>query len=202
MSVEIIIFQILSVADVWLGQSKHWKSGHRKICKLYNTYISAASFQALEEHKKMDALLLSSLIAHLSSVDAKERDENTAFLTFQSLLPGPMTTSAPPICPKHSFTAGVIDGFYSRFENNNFSIHSHFNTYAHGIFPIASRLFNHSCMPNAAVKFIIQVHKPVKLEIVALRAISKGDEVVIGIILAQLVAFWQPVCIVRYAFPI
>ncbi|KAJ3920459.1 hypothetical protein F5877DRAFT_37978 [Lentinula edodes] len=160
-------------------QSKHWKSGHRKICKLHNTYISAASFQALEEHKKMDALLLSSLIAHFSSVEANERDENTAFLTFQSLLPGPMTTSAPPICPKHSFTAGVIDGFYSRFENNNFSIHSHFNTYAHGIFPIASRLFNHSCMPNAAVKFIIQVHEPVKLEVVALRAISKGDEICI-----------------------
>ncbi|KAJ3980674.1 hypothetical protein F5890DRAFT_655974 [Lentinula detonsa] len=163
-------------------QSMHWKSGHRKICGLYNSYTSGSSFQALEEHKKMDALLLSSLIAHATLlVDANERnsDENTAFLTFQALLPGPMAASAPPICPKHSFPAEVIQELYSRFENNNFSIHSHFKTYAHGIFPIASRLFNHSCMPNAAVKFILRVHKPVKLEVVALRAISKGDEICI-----------------------
>ncbi|KAJ4482063.1 hypothetical protein J3R30DRAFT_3456152 [Lentinula aciculospora] len=160
-------------------QSKHWKSGHRKICRLYNSYTSTPSFQALEEHKKMDALLLSSLVAHTSSVDANERDEDTAFTTFKSLLPGPMAVLAPPICPRYTFSAEVIDGFYARFENNNFSIHSHFKTYAHGIFPLASRLFNHSCMPNAAVKFIIQVHEPVRLEVVALRAISKGDEICI-----------------------
>ncbi|KIK52040.1 hypothetical protein GYMLUDRAFT_50106 [Collybiopsis luxurians FD-317 M1] len=160
-------------------QGVHWKSGHRKICKLYNTYISSPSFQALEEHKKMDALLLSNLVAYLSCVDPTEWHVSTPIFTFRSLLQSPMNGSSPPVCPKHLFTGDFVDELYSRFENNNFSIHSHFNTYAHGIFPAASRLFNHSCMPNAAVKFSIQAHEPVKMEIVALRSISQGDEICI-----------------------
>lgn len=160
-----------------------WKFGHRKICKLYNAYTSSTAFQALEAHKKMDALLLSSLVAHLSSVDVKEWDETIPISTFLSLLCGPVEGSAPPICPRHTFDQTLVDGLYARFENNNFSIHSHFRkTYAHGIFPVASRLFNHSCMPNAAMKFIIQTHEPLKMQVVALRPISAGEEVLAGIV--------------------
>lgn len=160
-----------------------WTSGHRKICKLYKAYTSSTAFQALETHKKMDALLLSILVAHLCSVH--DWNENISISTFQSLLRGPVEVSSPPVCPKHSISQSVIDDFYARFDNNNFSIHSHFKTYAHGIFPVASRLFNHSCMPNAAVKFIIQTHEPVQMQIVALRSISVGDEVHASIIMGS-----------------
>ncbi|KAJ3715327.1 SET domain-containing protein [Lentinula raphanica] len=183
-------------------QNKHWKSGHRKICKTYNSYTSASSFQALDQHKKMDALLLSGLVARVALLDVNERNSegNQPFLTFQSLLPGPMAAAAPPINPKHSFSAEFIQNLYSRFENNNHTIHSHFVTHAHGIFPLASRSFNHSCMPNAGVKFVLQVHEPVKMEIVALRAISIGDEICIPYIDPALLQTRMSVFDLTYGF--
>jgi hypothetical protein len=66
---------------------------------------------------------------------------------------------------------------YSRFGNNNFAIHSHLSAIAHGIFPLASRLFNHSCLPNSAPKYIFSPSEGVKMEIVALRHISPEEEV-------------------------
>ncbi|KAF5385694.1 hypothetical protein D9757_005523 [Collybiopsis confluens] len=174
---------LLPTLTIWhLGQSIHWKSGHRKICKLYNTYTSSSSFQALEQHTKMDGLLLSHLTALLSCIDPAEWHVSTPIFRFRSLLQGPPASndsSTPPICPKHSLTADFIDDLYSRFENNNFSIHSHFKSYAHGIFPDASRLFNHSCMPNAAVKYRIHSHESVQMQVVALRSIAQGEEICI-----------------------
>lgn len=171
-----ILSNWLSDVSFLPGQNIHWRSGHRKICKLYSAYTS---FQLLDldEHKKMDAILLSNLVAHISSVDTDERTETSPLPTFQSLLSGPAQVTAPPICLKHAYSQRFLDGLYSRFENNNFTIHSHFKTYAHGIFPLASRLFNHSCMPNAAAKFVIRANERVKMEIIALRTIAKGDEV-------------------------
>ncbi|KAG5219766.1 SET domain-containing protein [Salix suchowensis] len=66
---------------------------------------------------------------------------------------------------------------YNRFGNNNFTIHSHLNSFAHGIFPLASRLFNHSCAPNAAARYKLVQGQAVTMEVVALRDIPEGEEV-------------------------
>jgi SET and MYND domain-containing protein len=72
---------------------------------------------------------------------------------------------------------GHIQNLYARFANNNFVIHSHLAPYAHGIFPLASRLFNHSCAPNAAPKFIISPARRVSMEVVSLASIHQDEEV-------------------------
>jgi hypothetical protein len=71
----------------------------------------------------------------------------------------------------------MVGEMYSRFGNNNFIIHSHLTTFGHGIFPLASRLFNHSCLPNAAAKYILSPSNPPKMEVIALRDIALGEEV-------------------------
>jgi SET and MYND domain-containing protein len=38
-------------------------------------------------------------------------------------------------------------------------------------------LFNHSCVPNAAARYILTPSKSVHLEVVALRNIAEGEEV-------------------------
>lgn len=70
-----------------------------------------------------------------------------------------------------------MDQLYSRFGNNNFAIHSHLTSIGHGIFPVASRLFNHSCVPNVAAKYIFHEAQSVVMEIIALRDILPDDEV-------------------------
>jgi hypothetical protein len=66
---------------------------------------------------------------------------------------------------------------YSRFGNNNFAIHSHLTSIGHGMFPVASRLFNHSCVPNVAAKYIFHEAQTVVMEIIALRDILPNEEV-------------------------
>lgn len=99
---------------------------------------------------------------------------------FMSLLPGPVAgKDAPPTCPLSTSQRPVqtASELFSRCGNNNFSIHSHLTTIAHGAFPLASRLFNHSCIPNAVAKYRIVPAKEVVMEIVAIRDITPGEEV-------------------------
>jgi hypothetical protein len=79
--------------------------------------------------------------------------------------------------PNDVLSDGILDELYSRFGNNNFAVHSHLVSVAHGIFPLASRLFNHSCVPNAAAKYIFTVSEPVCMDVVMLREIQEGEEV-------------------------
>ena len=66
---------------------------------------------------------------------------------------------------------------YSRFGNNNFVLHSHLVSFGHGIYPLASRLFNHSCVPNAAVCYSLTQGRPPSMEVIALRKIAVDEEV-------------------------
>ncbi|KAK7469251.1 hypothetical protein VKT23_003737 [Stygiomarasmius scandens] len=145
------------------------------MCKDYNAYCASPRFQSLQEHEKMDALLLSAFCAHMALL--LEPDENPSVSTFLSLLPGPTEIEPPPRCGGYAFSADQLKSFYSRFGNNNFSMHSHFNVFGHGIFPLASRLFNHSCMPNAAAKYVLTSSQSVRMEVVALRKIMPGEEI-------------------------
>lgn len=101
---------------------------------------------------------------------------------FLDLLRGPAThpLSLPvslgqPVTDPALLTAAKE--FYERFGNNNFVIHSHLDSYAHGVFPLASRLFNHSCVPNAVTRYIISPSEAVRMEVIALRDIAEGEEV-------------------------
>jgi hypothetical protein len=153
---------------------------HKKICKLYNRFTSSGSFQSLPAHEKLDSLLLNHLLAQVSSpTTTSTTDESSPVEIFRSLLPGPtFDRNIPPVCGfKPPVQPDSISSLYSRFGNNNFAIHSHLNTIGHGIFPLASRLFNHSCVPNAAARYIFSAVNPIIMEVVALRNISSGEEV-------------------------
>jgi hypothetical protein len=54
--------------------------------------------------------------------------------TFSALLPGP-PAPVPPVCPPAAATAKT---YHARFGNNNFVVHSHLTSVAHGVFPLAS----------------------------------------------------------------
>ena len=134
----------------------------------------------LTTHDKVDALLLSQLIA---DPDAwRGSPPSDAISTFLDLIKVPRPDGfVPPLClSKGSQTTDTItlaEDLYARFGNNNFVLHSHLDSYAHGVFPLASRYFNHSCAPNAACKYVITQSEPVKMKVVALREIAEGEEV-------------------------
>lgn len=126
-------------------------------------------------------MLLTHLLAELSARDAEETDI-TEVDTFRSLLPGPVSERISLLtCPlttnyKPHANPGEL---FSRFGRNNFVIHSHFTTIAHGIFPLASRLFNHSCLPNAIAKYILTPAAEVQMTVVVIRDVSPDEEILI-----------------------
>ncbi|KAF8624369.1 hypothetical protein AX15_005916 [Amanita polypyramis BW_CC] len=168
------------------------------MCKKYAHFTASSAFQALAEHERMDAILLSHLIAEINlSTD----DVSSPASIFLSLLPGPISNSrAPPVCTTPSSTKDILDKLYKRFGNNNFAIHSHLDTIGHGIFPNASRFFNHSCAPNAATRYQFAQAKPVTMEVVALRDIKAGEEVFLTYLDPALLQTRQRVFELTYGF--
>ena len=166
------------------GQNKAWTAHHKKICKHYNAFIVSAQYQALTAHDQVDALLLTHLVADQNPW-RDERPSDTLqdpISTFMDLLKVPRPDEfIPPLCLSKSVqtseTIALASELYSRFGNNNFILHSHLDSYAHGVFPLASRLFNHSCVPSAVCKYIIVPSEPVRMEVIALRDITQGEEV-------------------------
>lgn len=141
-------------------------------------------YSAISSHDQVDAALLSHMLA-MAFPDAKYtvtagRDEQLDI--FLDLLTSP-AAHLPPIpvsLGQHETDpslAAMTRQFYARFGNNNFVIHSHLDSYAHGVFPLASRLFNHSCTPNAVTRYVITPSEAVRMEVVALRDIAEGEEV-------------------------
>ncbi|KAJ7780697.1 SET domain-containing protein [Mycena maculata] len=175
-------------------QALQWQSHHKKICKRFNQYTASVNFQALAAHEKMDALLLSHLVAQLdSTADVGER--------VMDLLHGPVDPPALPIVYASRRVAGsLVRDLYSRFGNNNFVIHSHLTTLGHGIFPIASRLFNHSCLPNAAAKYILSPSSPPTMQVVALRDIPPGEEICLPYLDPALLQSRQQIFQLSYGF--
>ncbi|KAG6820728.1 hypothetical protein H0H93_012781 [Arthromyces matolae] len=117
-----------------------------------------------------------------SQEQAPSSDDNSPLSTFLSLLPGPSTNDEfkIPLPPSMRFSTSLeyAKSLYSRCGNNNFAIHSHLTTIGHGVFPLASRLFNHSCYPNAAPKYKF-TPTGVVMEVVALREIAQDEEICI-----------------------
>lgn len=201
---EIRLARCAGCASYWYCgpqcQTLHWGS-HKKFCKRLASFTASADFQCLEAHEQLDALLHTHLIAEISSntpsdVRAKQLS------TFTSLLPGPRHGSPPIACP---MSVGVdvhqsLEALFTRSGNNNFAIHSHLTTIAHGIFPLASRLFNHSCLPNAAARYVICRGQPVRMEIVALREIKAMEEICIPYVDPALIESRQQIFELTYGF--
>ncbi|KAG1719242.1 uncharacterized protein EDB91DRAFT_1181778 [Suillus paluster] len=181
-------------------QTAHWES-HKKFCKRLASFTASADFQRLEAHEQLDALFHTHLIAEISShVPSDVRVKQLS--TFMSLLPGPLHDSLPLVCPM-SVGADVhqsLEALFTRSGNNNFAIHSHLTTIAHGIFPLASRLFNHSCLPNAAARYVIRRGQPVRMEIVALREINAMEEICIPYVDPALIESRQQIFKFTYGF--
>lgn len=148
----------------------------------------------------MDGILLSHLLAQITPDDLIE--DSSPVQTLLSLLPGPQEENpAPHICYTPPFVpTGLVQSLFIRFQNNNFAMHSHLSTFGHGVFPLASRLFNHSCVPNAAARYILKAREPVKMEVVALRPISGGEEICITYLDPALLQTRQQICKLSYGF--
>lgn len=201
---EIRLARCTGCASYWYCGSQcqnwHWGS-HKKFCKRLASFTASADFQCLAAHEQLDALLHTHLIAEISSnsppdVRAKQLS------TFMSLLPGPQHDSVPIACPM-SVGADVhqtLEDLFTRSGNNNFAIHSHLTTIAHGIFPLASRLFNHSCLPNAAARYVIRRGQSVRMEIVALREIKATEEICISYVDPALIESRQQIFELTYGF--
>lgn len=155
-----------------------WNLGHKRLCKIYNKMTSSTEFSQLARHERMDVLLLSHFLARVISTPNPVNSPLTVFL---SLLPAPsMGQEIANILPQsltRALEGDLPHTVYHRFNNNNFTIHSHMNTIGHGVFPLASRLFNHSCMPNAAPRYVLTPAHPVTMEVIALQNIVIGEEV-------------------------
>ncbi|KIJ61103.1 hypothetical protein HYDPIDRAFT_97356 [Hydnomerulius pinastri MD-312] len=182
-------------------QRSHWRT-HGKYCKNINQFCASRSFEQLEAHEKLDALLLTHLLAECSARNPKT-EVRPDLTIFMSLLQGPMTgNTPPPTCPlataQHPNFA--VAELFSRCGNNNFSIHSHLTTIAHGVFPLTSRLFNHSCVPNAVTKYTIDQKRQVRMDVVALRDIAGGEEICIPYVDPALVETRQQMFQLTYGF--
>ncbi|KAH9936369.1 SET domain-containing protein [Fomitopsis serialis] len=169
-------------------QSAQWIAHHKRICKHYSRFMASREYQTLSSHDQVDAVLLSHLLAEAyrngQYTPTSGEDRDGALGIFMDLMRGPLAhvASLPVSLDQRvtdSLQAVVAKDYHSRFGNNNFVVHSHLNSYAHGIFPLASRLFNHSCAPNAVTKYIITPSKPVRMEVIALRDIAEDEEVTI-----------------------
>ncbi|KAH9042064.1 SET domain-containing protein [Lactarius pseudohatsudake] len=162
-------------------QGVAWKAHHRKICGSYSRFIASPAYVSLSVQDKMDSLLLSQLCVEILPSDPSPHQPSPLAI-FESLIP---SRSPPQQLPPMLVRLNSLDAWnrlldlYSRFGNNNFVLHSHLVSFGHGIYPLASRLLNHSCVPNAAVRYSLMQGRPPSMEVIALRTIAAGEEVCI-----------------------
>lgn len=159
------------------GQKLHWDTGHRLICKTYLDFIMSETFAALTDDQTMDCRVLSQLVAKI----ALQRPEYAeSILTFESLLPSPLELEVLPSVPMKRVDTPLLSRvpvLYQRFPNNNHVIQIHLRAIGVAILPLTSRLLNHSCSPNAVLRYILSASQKPQAEVVAIREISEGEEV-------------------------
>jgi hypothetical protein len=165
--------------DAPLGQGQAWKAHHRFICRRYSQWTASAEYNGLQAHERLEAVMLSQIAALANTTPSISEGNESMLQTTKSLLPAiAKPAPLPLLLPKNSVLKNEdLYIIHNRFSNNNFVLHSHLTSYAHGVYPLASRIFNHSCLPNAAVKYLISTGSPPTMEIVALRDIRSGEEV-------------------------
>ena len=135
------------------------------------------TYAALSDDQMMDCRVLSQLVAEI----ALERPESAAsILTFESLLPSPHELEELPVVPMKRVDSPLLSrvpALYQRFPNNNHVIQIHLRAIGVAILPLTSRLLNHSCSPNAVLRYILSASQKPQAEVVTIREISEGEEV-------------------------
>ncbi|VDC04463.1 unnamed protein product [Peniophora sp. CBMAI 1063] len=155
-------------------QTKAWATHHRHICKRHARWVASWDYARLPQHERLDAEMLSQIACGSARIPKDLID------TMSSLLPSKHPLPTLPILTPSSPAVDIdIAGIHQRFGNNNFILHSHLDSYAHGAYPRTSRLFNHSCVPNAVPRYVLAAEAPPIMEVVALRDIKPGEEVCI-----------------------
>jgi hypothetical protein len=127
----------------------------------------------------MDIILLSQIACEATTTPALSEGKHSPLaLTMSLLSSGKQSPSNFLMLPPEKKRMNVnLQAIRARFSNNNFVLHSHLTSFAHGVYPVASRLFNHSCQPNAAIKYNLSgLNRPI-MEVIALRDISSNEEV-------------------------
>jgi len=172
--VLVSLHQLVLMALSLQGQSAHWtRGGHRVMCKTINSWLASPVFQRLDAQRRGDALLLSHFLAAHRDSPAETED-------LLDLLPHPSPSEAPPVCPPLAQSSSLdIQALFSRFENNNFVVHSHLTPIAHGIFTIGSRTLNHSCEPDCVPLFAFNPAQQPTMKVVLVKDIKPGDELTI-----------------------
>ena len=135
------------------------------------------AYAALSDDQMMDCRILSQLVAKI----ALERPESaTAISTFENLLPSPHELEELPVIPMRRVDPSILSQvptLYQRFPNNNHVIQIHLRAIGVAILPLTSRLLNHSCSPNAVLRYILSPSQKPRAEVVTIREISEGEEV-------------------------
>ncbi|KAF9643244.1 SET domain-containing protein [Thelephora ganbajun] len=160
-----------------LCQKRHWDSGHKLICRVLFRFMMSDACAALPHDQEVDCRVLSQLVAEI----ALQRPESAASIDiFESLLPSPHGLEVPPIVPMRRVDHNLLSRvptLYQRFPNNNHVVQNHLRGIGVAILPLTSRLLNHSCSPNAVLRYILSASEKPRAEVVTIREISEGEEV-------------------------
>jgi hypothetical protein len=177
------------------GQMADWKLHHKLVCKSIAVFVASNEYQALDMHQRTEAVLLSHILlspqsqemeavgrADTSSLDCYDLGQlgTNPLMCMLALIPQTDPHKNSVALPNMARPLGesLSANLYARFPNNNFLLHSHLNAaYAQGVYPVASRTLNHSCVPNAAPKFVLEEGKIPRMDVVALATIDEGQEV-------------------------
>ncbi|KDQ20923.1 hypothetical protein BOTBODRAFT_100397 [Botryobasidium botryosum FD-172 SS1] len=171
-------------------QAMAWRAHHKRLCRHLPSFVESGEY---DPARSLESLLLMHLIAeHFSSPaslelfasttnvdnalpgDAKPVNLDDPLSTLLSLLPHPAPQPAPPL-PRLSVSIDTNIASYlsARAPNNHFTLHdSYLTSFAHGIFPAASRSFNHSCVPTA-----VAIYEGTIMQVKTLVAMQAGEEI-------------------------
>jgi hypothetical protein len=163
-------------------------SHHRTLCRQWPRFALSNAFASSPTHIQLESLLLSrTIIEHFANTDNKrdvEMSHRSRMLL--SLLPHPEPLPAPPLPGLLSSlsnpvepTTSLVESLSSRSLNNHWVVYSsELTAVAHAIYPIASRAFNHSCLPSAVPVYVYgTANEPPVMQIRALAVMNPDDEV-------------------------
>jgi len=131
----------------------------------------------LSDDQMVDCQVLSQLVAKIA---LQQPEFEASLLTFENLLPSSHELELPPVIPMKRVDPSLLSrvpALYQRFPNNNHVIQIHLRAIGVAILPLTSRLLNHSCSPNAVLRYILSPSQKPLAEVVAIREISEGEEV-------------------------
>ena len=135
------------------------------------------AYAALSDDQMMDSQVMSQLVAKIA---LQPPEYVTSILTFERLLPSPHELEELPVPPMRRVDESILSRvpeLYQRFPNNNHVIQIHLRAIGVAILPLTSRLLNHSCSPNAVLRYILSPSQRPRAEVVTIREISEGEEV-------------------------